>query len=415
MVNTELNITFFSQHRNLIIVIGILVYLLIQLTSRMKFNPVVALFTIGLILPSEGFILLCVYGLFYLLVRKSSIKIVFSVLLIFFFLYLFITNYWLYYSTQGLESLESVFDILVGMLVAIIVASVIKTEELYRNVFDQIFRFSLLINMIAIVEFSTNWLSTHTIMRVSSVFTNPITFSVYAGIMLLYGISKKSRGDFSKWDSLLLLLNSVNIIMTMSRAVWFALVFVGFVYFIRSAVSKKMKLLALALFLPLLFLVIAPNELLTSLLDRLFTAFDLSDPSTNYRYLLLIATGQIIRDNLLFGVGFSSFQHEILKYNPMLYSTKITHPHNTYLELLATVGLVGSVLMLTLIVYSVNRYHRKRYTYPQHFREFLFNTGMFFLFFGLFDRILTSFYTAIFFWCWLGLMNITFRNKEGRI
>ena len=68
---------------------------------------------------------------------------------------------------------------------------------------------------------------------------------------------------------------------------------------------------------------------------------------------------EIFKDNILFGVGLKNFREESKKsiYENLEYKKtnerQATHPHQVHLELLSEIGLIGYILFLTLICYSI--------------------------------------------------------------
>ena len=72
-----------------------------------------------------------------------------------------------------------------------------------------------------------------------------------------------------------------------------------------------------------------------------------------------ITAYEIFKDNVLFGVGLKNFREESKKSiyeNPDYYKTnqrQSTHPHQIHLEILSELGLLGYILFLILIFYSI--------------------------------------------------------------
>ena len=68
---------------------------------------------------------------------------------------------------------------------------------------------------------------------------------------------------------------------------------------------------------------------------------------------------EIFKDNIFFGVGLKNFREESKKNiyeNPEYKKTnerQATHPHQIHLELLSEIGLIGYILFLTLIFFSI--------------------------------------------------------------
>jgi O-antigen ligase len=105
---------------------------------------------------------------------------------------------------------------------------------------------------------------------------------------------------------------------------------------------------------PLLLLVgiVAVPFLPTSIYNRVLTIGNLQDTSTRYRFYIYEATGNLLRDHGLRGVGLGSdvMKTVFQQYPPMPDGNYPIHTHNNYLQMWGEVGLFGLLAYLALIL-----------------------------------------------------------------
>jgi O-antigen ligase len=134
----------------------------------------------------------------------------------------------------------------------------------------------------------------------------------------------------------------VAVILTFSRGAWLALLFMSLYIIIRSRGFRKM--------IPVLIvsvILICASGVYGLILLRINTTSGY-DPAVAGRMVLWSSALNIIKDNLLTGVGMNNFR--IVKYSYgtplMFYPGKIMSAHNVYLEIFADFGILGIIAFL---------------------------------------------------------------------
>jgi len=98
----------------------------------------------------------------------------------------------------------------------------------------------------------------------------------------------------------------------------------------------------------------------SSPLDRLLKPNESDVESSNIRLQLWTASGLIFRDHPIFGVGLYNFPKYLHQYLPPGVDLEFVVPHNTYLEALVELGLVGLLLFLSVIGFTLLSLSRLR-------------------------------------------------------
>ncbi len=98
----------------------------------------------------------------------------------------------------------------------------------------------------------------------------------------------------------------------------------------------------------------------SSPLDRLLKPNESDLESSNIRLQLWTASGLIFQDHPVFGVGLYNFPKYLHKYLPPGVDLEFVVPHNTYLEALVELGLIGLLLFLSVIGFTMLSLHRLR-------------------------------------------------------
>ena len=99
----------------------------------------------------------------------------------------------------------------------------------------------------------------------------------------------------------------------------------------------------------------------SSPLDRLLKPNESDVESSNIRLQLWTASGLIFRDHPIFGVGLYNFPKYLHQYLPPGVDLEFVVPHNTYLEALVELGLVGLLLFLSVIGFTLLSLSRLRH------------------------------------------------------
>lgn len=130
-------------------------------------------------------------------------------------------------------------------------------------------------------------------------------------------------------------------------------------YELRKKGTKKLLLTFAILFIAgiLLTSIIAPGPLQSGFsrfenLIGVIKGKESPDFSISERYSLLVGGAQMFLDNFIFGVGLGNFQVHSHEYG----SQYNIESHNTYIEILAELGLVGAAIFFWLILSTLSKF-----------------------------------------------------------
>lgn len=195
------------------------------------------------------------------------------------------------------------------------------------------------------------------IMRVYAGLAHPNILGGYLTLVVLTFIYYK-RELFSKiprqWINVFIVIAVSALMLTFSRSAIFGLV-VGLVILATQAnfIKNNFKDLFI-IFLTIIFLFFAYNNLY---LSRLTSSNYLENKSTTERLSGYTGFKADIGNQWLFGLGFSGYQKNLITNSPALNGYEIQPIHNAWLFLLAQIGLVGLLLFAGVIYYStINKY-----------------------------------------------------------
>ena len=151
------------------------------------------------------------------------------------------------------------------------------------------------------------------------------------------------------------------LVMSWSRGAWLGFAAAGGIFILFLPRQRWQGILLVALAMLGLWLSLQLNLLPTSLADRLTSwqdDFQLGDVrgvdinDANYAVLERLAHWQaaldMARDNLWLGVGFGNYEPAYSDYDLLNWPYPLGHAHNYYLNLLAEVGLIGTIAYLIL-------------------------------------------------------------------
>lgn len=180
--------------------------------------------------------------------------------------------------------------------------------------------------------------------RIFSVFGNPNIFAEYLVFLtpVTVGLFCSTKSDGKRifyFCQFLIALMALG--LTMSRGGWVGLA--GAAAFFIFFQYKRLFLLGIPAAAAGLFLM--PE----GILRRIFSIFNLADSSTTYRFKIFEITGEVIRDHLFLGVGLGHLPFKRM-FETYIRTMPIYHAHNTYLEIMAELGILGFLLFLLLIV-----------------------------------------------------------------
>ncbi|WP_295148608.1 O-antigen ligase [uncultured Peptoniphilus sp.] len=205
------------------------------------------------------------------------------------------------------------------------------------------------------VEMRPEWLDTENntdiAVRVYSVFFNPNILAEYLVLITPIAVgmtwyTKRMRKKILFAGSTGILL--ICIVMTLSRGGWVGLALAALAFVL--LVDKRLLLLGVPMGLGgLAFL---PQKVV----DRITSIGSTVDSSNMYRIKIWQITRDVIRDNMVGGVGFGyvPFKETFERY---IRTMPIYHAHNTYLEVAAEIGLIGFIFFMLLLFSSL------KYTY----------------------------------------------------
>jgi O-antigen ligase len=186
-------------------------------------------------------------------------------------------------------------------------------------------------------------------------------YMTYSGVLMLVACTAAARIMFRHhdrtWASLVMPALLVAIALTMSRNAWVGVcVGIGLLLLLRD-----FRLIALAPVAAALFLAFAP----AALTERLYSTFNLSDP-TNRDRLAMFHTGMgIIRDYPLTGVGPDNVRLVYQHYRDPRAETQINpHLHNVPLQIAAERGLPALAVWIWFIVVLIRDLARKTRSSP---------------------------------------------------
>lgn len=230
----------------------------------------------------------------------------------------------------------------------------IKTKEGLNAFISTLLLSALLVALLGVVQYFTGvqmrpeWLDTENntdiAVRVYSVFFNPNILAEYLVLItpIAVGITwytKSMRKKFLFAGATAILL--ICIVLTLSRGGWVGLALAALAFVL--LVDKRLLLLGLPIILG--GLTVLPQKVL----DRIISIGSTVDSSNLYRIKIWQITKDVIRDNLIAGVGFGyiPFKETFEKY---IRTMPIYHAHNTYLEVAAEIGLIGFVFFMLLLL-----------------------------------------------------------------
>ena len=179
---------------------------------------------------------------------------------------------------------------------------------------------------------------------------------------------------------------------------FFVIIVLTFQYFR----SQKIKaLLFLSILIPLIFFIAyyffdAFSERIDQAIMVIFNYSEMKSSSVGQRISFALNSIEVIKDNLIFGVGTGDFVIEYdkahYKNTPEIIST--TNPHNMYILVGVQLGLVGLVSFISIFYYQLRFGIQNQDTEMRDFGVFL---PFFFMILMLSDSYLLGHYTSLLF------------------
>ncbi len=185
------------------------------------------------------------------------------------------------------------------------------------------------------------------IFRAIAFFPDPHVFSYYTGLILPFAIFLYLETKEKKWilsTGLLLLVD----VLTFSRGGEIALI-VGFFVFLfisKPITNIKFKHFTIVGVIIIVFFLITIGSTVS---ERFSSSFSSSDKSVTHRFVLWEEAVGVFKNNPIFGVGLGAYPHEVdfsADYRKPIYV------HNTYLDILVEVGIIGLFMWIGLFLSS---------------------------------------------------------------
>lgn len=179
--------------------------------------------------------------------------------------------------------------------------------------------------------------------RIYSVFGNPNIFAEYLIMVIpislsLFWFSKKiHKKAIFLVTSLILILA---LVLTLSRGGWVGFAFGMFVFLL--LIEKRLLLSIIPLGLGAIYF------LPQTILNRILSIVNFADSSNSYRIRMWKITLDIIKDNWLVGVGFGHLPFKAT-FETYIRTMPTYHAHNTYLETMAEMGVLGFIIFIAFI------------------------------------------------------------------
>lgn len=145
------------------------------------------------------------------------------------------------------------------------------------------------------------------------------------------------------WISLITIPVLFSLYFTSSRNALLGL----FIGLMTLGILKNRYFLAVIIILVILFLVAAPLPLK----ERALSIVDLNHPSIKSRFIMWETGIKIIKDYPIFGIGDADIIKVYKNYKPIEFHGEGSHLHNNLLQVLATVGILGFIAWLALMLY----------------------------------------------------------------
>ncbi len=238
--------------------------------------------------------------------------------------------------------------------------------------------------------------------RVVSFFDNPNVFGEYIILLFMFClalvfISKKYSLKAVYVVALAVL--GASMIFTYSRGCWIGLVIAVcvFLFFVNK------KLLGIAAIAGVISIFFLPE----SIISRILSVGNLADSSTSYRVFIWNGTVEMLKDFWLTGIGVGSDAFNAV-YPRYAYSAiTAPHPHNLYLLVFAETGIIGIIVLVTVVLTLFNKLlHVIKYTQNKELKVIAAATGSAvtgFLVQGMFDNVWYNYRVFLLFWIFVAI------------
>lgn len=345
-------------------IVSIIVFIIIYILNRKRINnynsknmvgiiAIIYLLTIGLVISTSINAVVVAVLFLTTIIRTHLVKRYIRdlyIIIAFCIVYLLVNTSFIYSSKEYLLGFNPYLG-LIEYIVYFIYFLYLKTKKFSENdrnnILDTISLFSIAILIVAVFELPGG---TSVLFRVQVIFSNPNLLGVYSSIILALNVIPRQSNLGKPIKGLILFSTSLLLLLSQSRVAWLAmLLFIGYML-IRSDLKSRFKGILIIGIIMLIAVVGFSSEIGTIYNTRILSAFNSQDTSTSDRLKLVELTLDIFKQNPILGSGIRSFPMEMRDSNIRFWSANIFHPHNAYLEMLESLGLVGAVFWLTIII-----------------------------------------------------------------
>ncbi len=181
-------------------------------------------------------------------------------------------------------------------------------------------------------------------------------YMTYSGLLMLVIVTGAARLLFRKsdrlWTALVMPALLVALALTLTRSAWVG-TFVGLAVLFTL---RDFRMLALLPIVAAVFVALAP----ASVTDRVYSMFDVNDPSNRDRVAMMHSGVRMVKDRPLTGVGPNMIPRVYAHYrDPMAVNATNPHLHNVPLQIAAERGLPALAAWLWFLVVAVRQLWRR--------------------------------------------------------
>ncbi len=183
------------------------------------------------------------------------------------------------------------------------------------------------------------------VFRAIAFFPDPHVFSYYTGAILPFPLFLYIKTKQKKWLLSTFLLLSADL-LTFSRGGEIALLagFLAFLLLSKSITSTKLKHFMIIGVITGIFFLFSSGH---SISERFVSSFNSQDKSVSQRFVLWKQALEVFEKHPILGVGLGAYSHEI---DFLADYRKPIYVHNTYLDILVEVGIIGLFLWAGLFI-----------------------------------------------------------------
>jgi len=332
-----------------LIILILLVFLLIQIKERRKL----------LSTPYDSWILLFILVLF-----LTSFTGIFPIMSLYYssqYIFIFIFFWLIVQIFSSVDYLHKLVNIIFISAAVVLIYGLIDYKYSLTTSYVQT---SFLYNIFFKFYFADSTLFTHVNdfrtpvgVRTTSLFTNPNIFGAYLSgtIIFINAFIFYKNYNFKKYLLLLYIVSIFLLILTFSKGAILS-TFVGLFFFFlikRDTGNKSFIVILFILIILIIFVFfVLPISLFSfdDILNSLGIKYN-DILQTGYRLKLWSISFNIIKDNLLFGVGSNALKFVLPFYDLIgIYYKNISHSHNLFLNMIVEYGIMGFILYVWFII-----------------------------------------------------------------